>query len=364
MSRNAIINTLLAFVVFAGTLCGVELAFLILNRAEGVTLPYLLDNRTISQAIVRGTSYEAMDGLLGYARSEQEGNSLQSGIPFVYKDGFVFYGATASAKELSSGSLSRPIIVTLGGSTTEPRLDCWAEHLALLMKEKNISGTVVNGGVGGYSSNQELLKLLRDALELEPDVVLSYHGVKEVRWVTMPYPMTSDYMQTFLEKVLRYSASSTFFPNTVRYLRSHARSDGKRVTEVVGGYKTEKSHARYFLKNVRLMDAAAKEFGVAHISILQPFALVGNYASVVKREYPELHAKVVAEDSTLPMYEELFAIQKAQGIPLLDWTATFDHLTEKDPQIYRDRCHLTPVGNKIIAEKMYGMLLERGLIGK
>ena len=37
--------------------------------------------------------------------------------------------------------------------------------------------TLWNGGISGYTSTQELIKLLRDVLGLNPDMIIVYDGV-------------------------------------------------------------------------------------------------------------------------------------------------------------------------------------------
>jgi hypothetical protein len=82
--------------------------------------------------------------------------------------------------------LERPIIVCLGGSTTDPFLQInlpngnlleiatgsWAEELARIMDHKKIQGTVFCGETSGFRTAQDLIKLLRDVLEIKPDIVI------------------------------------------------------------------------------------------------------------------------------------------------------------------------------------------------
>jgi hypothetical protein len=69
-----------------------------------------------------------------------------------------------------------------------------AEELSKLLTADGYSGTIVNGGTGGYSSNQELIKLIRDGLEFKPDIVISYSGINDMgKYNELPYPMVHPY---------------------------------------------------------------------------------------------------------------------------------------------------------------------------
>ena len=362
MSRAALGNILLSVFVFLVVVCGVELACLLMNRSNGVRL-FFLYQKQASSTLQQGNQYHAVDSLIGYARSAKEGNSIQSAIPYTFKEGFVFYGVDGKQGELSLEALPKPLIVTLGGSTTDPGWkNSWPEQLAVRMKEKGVSGTVINGGLGGFSSNQELLKVIRDVLEVKPDLVISYHGVNDTRWVEMPYPMSSKYMQSLLGRLVRQNEHGSLMPNTMHFLKSKKPKDGS-ATELTHGYKTQKSNAEYLVRNVRIMDSVLKEFQIDHISILQPFVLTGQYAKTLQKSLPDFYAQF-ASDDTGPMYAELMAIKEKSGLPMLDFTTAFDDRDGTMPNVYTDRCHLTPEGNAVIAGKMFDLLVERGYIAK
>lgn len=360
MSRSTLGNILFSIFVFALVICVVELACLLMNRSAGVHL-YFMYQKQAASTLQQGTHYNAVDSLIGYARSTKEGNSLKTEIPYIFKDGFVFYGAEGSPDSLALDALQRPLIVTLGGSTTDPGWQhSWPEQLAIRMKEKGIPGTVVNGGLGGFSSNQEILKLIRDVLEVAPDVVVSYHGVNDTRWVNMPYPMSSKYMQALLTRLVRQNAQGSLMPNTMHFIKSKSPKDDS-ATELTHGFKTQKSNAEYLVRNVRVMDAILKEFQIAHVSILQPFVLTGEYSRTVQKAFPDFYARFAADD-TGPMYAELMAIKERSGLPMIDLTTAFDDRDGAMPNVYIDRCHLTPEGNTLIAGKIFSLLAQRGHI--
>ena len=80
--------------------------------------------------------------------------------------------------------IQKPIILTLGGSTTSGFYqslsdgDTYPKELADLAQNEYF---VLNGGVGGYTSLQELLKFMRDGPRIKNlELVISLNGINEV----------------------------------------------------------------------------------------------------------------------------------------------------------------------------------------
>jgi hypothetical protein len=89
-------------------------------------------------------------------------------------DHFVFYNSNSN----------QPVIVTLGGSTTSGFYQhfsdghTWPLFLEGIVSKKGYQ--VINGGVGGYSSSQELLKLITEVRRLRNvKLVISFNGINE-----------------------------------------------------------------------------------------------------------------------------------------------------------------------------------------
>ncbi len=91
-------------------------------------------------------------------------------------------------------------IVCLGGSTTyttsvEDHRMSYPAQLEALLRQKGHTGVrVINGGAGGWSSWESLLNFELRVLELDPDVVIVYHGVNDIhpRMVWPPSRYRSD----------------------------------------------------------------------------------------------------------------------------------------------------------------------------
>lgn len=80
-----------------------------------------------------------------------------------------------------------PTILTLGGSTTDGVFQLfsngytWPYQLNETFKKQNIKYNIVNGGVGGYNSEKEFLKLLIDGRKLKNlKIVISLNGINDM----------------------------------------------------------------------------------------------------------------------------------------------------------------------------------------
>ena len=89
-----------------------------------------------------------------------------------------------------NGEDKKDIILTLGGSTTDGFYNhinnglTWSTKLSILLNQGSYNYGVVNGGIGGYDSSNELIKLLLDLprFKREKNVkyVISLNGINEL----------------------------------------------------------------------------------------------------------------------------------------------------------------------------------------
>lgn len=128
------------------------------------------------------------------------------------------------------GDNRNPVLLTLGGSTTTGYYqnisngETYPKRLANLAKDKFY---IVNGGVGGYTSLQELYKFIRDGSRIRNlEVVVSLNGINELpdyqgldneRQIYYPFLTRSQYMmnnrQVWIDKRFSKINLMDFFPN-------------------------------------------------------------------------------------------------------------------------------------------------------
>jgi lysophospholipase L1-like esterase len=167
----------------------------------------------------------------------------------------------------SSPSIANQIrIVTLGNSTTTPHFaECWPKQLLRIFKAEGLNVKIYNGGVSGYTSAQELLKLVRDVLPLKPDIVISYSGIRDIGFFhSIPgHP----FINKFLSRTLSSLPISSFKTKT-----------GKdTISGINYGTRSNTTPHENWCANIRMMNAISKEFKIKFYSILQPTLGIGNY---------------------------------------------------------------------------------------
>lgn len=371
--RNAIVNALLVVVCIVAPVCAVEGFARYYNKAVyGRYFDFMYSRLKVRTAFLE---FGLLDSLLGYAHSAKDMEETAPAFPWRYKDGFGVYGVDDFS---DFNELPRPRIVILGGSTSDPLMGgIWPRQLYAKMRDRGFPGVVLNGAVGGYATSEELLKFVRDVLEVKPDVVVLYHGVND-RHMPMPFPMVNHYYRELLENiVLSGGREGAILPNTVflfgRIMKERDRAKGKfAVGEITHGTPTGKSRAEYFIKNSRSMRALAAEHEIRLINILQPFADTGGYADMLRERHHDFWARWVRDfAATMPHYamvreEDCYGEikRKFPRSEYHDLTGLFDEIADSGENVYTDWCHTTPSGNEIIAGAVYRILEDGRMLGE
>ena len=227
-------------------------------------------------------------------------------------------------------------IVALGGSTTDPTtylLKSWP--LLLYEKINNPDICIYNAGMGGYDSSQELLKLIRDILPLQPNIVISYSGYNDLVHMSPffpsnAYPYISLYMQNTMKNILStHKAAFTF------------------------GAPCNKSTAQLWADNEKMMHAICDAMGIQFRAVLQPCLICPGpnyvYSETEKKrtllEPPELF------DIFPHFYKELDEMDIFS-----DWLIDGRRIFDSSTDIYLDRCHVNAEGNALIATFVENLL--------
>lgn len=328
------------------------------NKSAGVSeSPLLLDlsekgdsGKGIMQ--VGGTTQMSyLDPHLGFAHNQSTDLDLSDdgAIP-----GFVVYGNSSSPDALN--------IVALGGSTTDPiDRENWPMHLHKILTSNGWDAKVYNGGVSGYSSNQELLKLIRDVLPLDPDIVLSLSGINDLGFMHSinMHPMVHPYQQRVLDHLL-VETPPKFMPNTMKFISRKKRESIPPLYRIEGrnlGTETSTTPAAQWARNVRLMHTIAAEMGTTYYCFLQPVLGVGSYVPTPQEIKMLDEAISLSKDRYGNWLREFYTptIREAAVLPFVeDITDVFG----ADNDLYRDARHPNGEGYKRIAERIYQHLVE------
>jgi hypothetical protein len=373
--------------------------FLYRWKSKNKTSKDKANDKTLAQ-FMRINSYVVHDPLTGPQRGVDElfPNLVEDHLPYIIANYFKIFIRQSDIGKFETHStmqpiiitpellnkLERPFIVCLGGSTTEPFLPIlkrddeqnysivangtWSEELSRMLEKREIRGTVFCGGTGWYIVFDDLLKLLRDVLEIKPDIVISYGGVNDLvmrrdfktyNWISNKYH--KEKYNDF------YMIRCPLFPNLVRYTmnrKSLIRVQEREFTpmELYGGVKSNLNEAEYMVRNWKIMNEICKLHNIKFYGVLQP--CVGsteqtrNDEKLMSMRWNKNHL----HDDTLwqrcfDVLVKNYDLAKPEVLKydfLYDFSDIFDKLDLNI--IYQDWCHVNQEGNCIVAENMFQML--------
>lgn len=279
-------------------------------------------------------------------------------------------------------------IVCMGGSTTYTSFveDYTKSYPALLQQKLHEAGyeniTVVNAGAEGYTTWESLASLQFRVLDLEPDIIIVYHGInditsravepemyrgdnsglvvaKDMKARMLPYYEHSTLIRSLLIRFGRiesHSAIATF------YMWPQGRSLWwefyNQVTQ--GIYPTaifkdrtfeqvlQMNEPRYFRNNLESMVAIAKLRGIT--PVLATFAY-----SPELQPYTELSKYPAAFDA---MNQVIRDIGVSLHAPVFDFAASFPG----NPELYAEGVHVNERGAELKAALFAEFLIEQNLI--
>ncbi len=267
----------------------------------------------------RYATIDKIDPVLGYSRGENS---------FVEMVGNTMIGNILGVKEQK--------ILTLGGSTTDYSfygISSWPFILKQILDRNNVPNRVINGGVLGYNSSQEMLKLLSEGIDkVRPDIVISYSGLNDS--LTSKYSLIHDNYVNVLDELVNCYRKNKGDIDEVYY--------GEPLNDCVGR----------FIKNMRLMHAICEEFNIKFIGILQPTMVTGEY-SVDKAEEEYLRDNIIKSrvDKSLEFYENVTEVIKEYS-----WIYDFTDVFANESDCFFEWAHCNEKGNKVIAQNVYRIL--------
>ena len=326
------------------------------------------DERSAPAAITHQPWFNVLDPLLSHAYSV---DFLKKGMPkFWVSEGFVAYANPEEKNRLR--------IFALGGSTTEPYFmmrandpasyshESWPYYLQKRLDDLGIPAVVFNGGVAGYSTNQELLKLLRDVLPLQPDVVLSLSGINDQGFAQSDkkHPMIHPHQRKTFSTLAGEPAPARYLPNTVAFARNLLTAESE--IDVTFGPEVKAAPWTHWEQNIRLMHAACAEFGIPFLAFRQPAVGVGSHTpDTEESEYLRKYNESVARPGATITYADVIRLfyEKTNDAPArLPYCIDLVDVFGDRSGMYRDARHQTAAGAQAIADAVLVAAQQRNLL--
>jgi hypothetical protein len=292
-------------------------------------------------------------------------------------DHFVFYDYDYES--------DKPAIVTLGGSTTSGFLQhysngfTWPLFLHKMASQKGYQ--VINGGVGGYSSSQELLKLIIEVRRLKNvKLIVSLNGINEtpgypggsISDINTKYPFLKLLQVQMFESqrwVDQRIINKGWLPNIKSFIRF---INGGSMTSVdifseknLNSYNSSFNDLKFksidaaerWLSNVKSMYAISASMGVEYMVFLQPTMGIYGVQSRMPSNIESKDANMLKSlnknepeyiDEINNLYNEL-----QQYCSKLDYCIDISSVAPPTGNNYRNVRHHNENGNKIIAEEIF-----------
>ena len=299
-----------------------------------------------------------------------------------------------NAYGLRGGSVSReptrPRVIIVGGSAAFGlRVPESATFPAQL--EARLDGIeVLNAGVSGYLSGQELALVAHRLLDLAPDVLVVFDGWNDLYdpywWARFgdperPHPGVNNGFRVLEDRLVRYreveespwvglqeAGSALVGRTTVLAAMAGALGKAPEVPADAGLSATERKQiAARYVRNLRTLHALAQARGISMLVVVQPE--LGQHLPAEKRSRlaGQPSADFIAGDAYAVYFPELYAEfrervvpeLRAAGIPVIDANVMLAGIPEPR-SLFVDAVHLSPAGHARIAD-MLSQPVARGV---
>lgn len=233
-------------------------------------------------------------------------------------------------------------IAVLGGSTTDAAVDDrirpWTEILHDTYCPDGV--TIFNGGISGYYSGQELIKLTRDMTKLHPDMVLVFDGY-------------NDLIQNIRDTKFRYLGELVHFAG--RHIPSYG---GGHLEEeqVWKGIPVQGDPIDDWLENIEYMHAIAKSKNMAFFAFMQP--------TLFTKKNLDSHSKTLLQTQLFHEgNQECIDIAQRFRERAPEIIDTHDYIYDlsdifDDADVYMDVVHVYEKGNEIIAKEIWNRIKD------
>lgn len=243
-------------------------------------------------------------------------------------------------------------IVTLGGSTTDAyyaayatnlKIKSWSQILADKLVNDGISVKILCGGVAGHKSSQELLKLIRDVIPIDPDMVITYDGFNELndKWNDQ-FDGAFPFLHWFQKDMFLAIANIN-------------KKKGKPSGFTFGLDSKWDSYTNW--KNcVKMMHFICEGYGIKYISVLQP-SFYNQVEKLGGKSDREILMHIGLSNKHLNDIKRFFEERDHdQWQP--EWIKDLRTVFHGIDNVFYDSCHVLEKGNKIIADKMFEYVKE------
>jgi lysophospholipase L1-like esterase len=233
---------------------------------------------------------------------------------------------------------------------------------------------VINAGITGANSTQELIVLETRVIALEPDIVVIYDGRNDLYFATSPlwqphYPPALQHLQSDLSQNGGQPSLGDGLAQMWAALgqRSALVGGAQQVASLIGGKQADPSELSMhdealtvYRDNLRYMVAVLQATDIQPVLVYQPIIAAGD--KTLTDEEQERYDAAQAEgflDLLADAYPAGEAVVLEVGeefdVPTYSLVGVFDDV---QGTVYLDDVHYNPLGNAVVAERLAEIVLE------
>ncbi len=260
-------------------------------------------------------------------------------------------------------------VFILGGSTVEGGFnDRWTIDACLSQElKKYYQGVeVINAGIVGYTSQEELALLQTKILDLQPDLVVVIDGRNDLYYSIVDTSSPYNCCKNALDKLINYPTFYSLSTNFARFLAKKSamitlafRFCFRQKQQAIYPHKVKFKDLALatYVGNLRLMKAALEINGIKGIIAFQPTL---GYAKDNVTAYEKSVARYLQEEEKTDWLKQIPMVWPQVGrqvgpigdsgpVRAYDLSRVFDKTRET---AYIDSCHYTPLACHIIGARI------------
>lgn len=257
-------------------------------------------------------------------------------------------------------------IFALGESTTfgwtlKPGDQPWAEMLEELIRQRLKPARpfeVINAGIIGITLPENLRRLPGEILPLQPDLIISYHGVNGFRLIDKTIPsLTGKSPPVFQERPLRLLAECEYRFRLLLRRRDQHNATFNPGTAARNPLDSDYAHA--YRELIQITKTNHIPLVLANYSMAVNRRSLPELIEFYRLSWPAVYAFIEANEVHSQIVQKLAAQD-----PHITFVDTQPHLDGKSDKFY-DLVHFTPEGDRQIAETFFAALrptLEAALL--
>jgi hypothetical protein len=229
----------------------------------------------------------------------------------------------------------------------------WPTFLPEILSRKTGKDVVVfNASACGYSSSQELFRIIRDTPGVKPHIVISMSGVADMGFchAAHPYIHTHPYQKEIVDKIIDMSPLLDEYSLGVPNYSSKPHENWSRNLDIMN-YTSARSGARFYGCLQPIMGYA---YSHPHTEEEENHLLKATNRKLSNRPY---------FDSLNEFFSNADRIIKEHNSPstyLFSLTDVFRDVTEA---VWADQRHLNNRGNELLAEQLAKIILSTDTSG-